>query len=186
MNISDERPDYYFQIYLRECSTLRGASPHTIRSYKLAYKRFGSVGHPTDIESAKAAVMALRDQGVAPSSINAYIRSYAAFLNWMVARGGAREVTARFHIPRLPVPKTIKPVFDSDQALAVLRSKPTELGERRALHMFAVALDTALRFGELVSIRRVDVDARNNLVAVSGKTGERRVPVSTEGLRWLS
>src|SRR5262249_53121913 len=80
----------------------------------------------------------------------------------------------------------VKPVFDSSQAKAVLDVKVKMAGLKRSQTIFALAIDTALRFGELASLRRQDIDARSMLLTVSGKTGERRVPISTDGLRWLS
>lgn len=180
--ITSQDRDNLFEQYIKECELLRSTSPNTIRSYRFAYERFGKVGHPTDSKSAIAAILALRESGLSASSVNAYIRCYSAFLSWLMSRG---DILARFPMKSLPEPKKVKPVFDVAQALAILRCKPKTIGLKKIQAMFAVAIDTALRFGELCSIRRGDIDARSNLITVSGKVGERRVPISAEGLRWI-
>ena len=119
---------------------------------------------------------------MAPSTVNNYLRVLKAFWNWLQRRGDLA------HVPKvqlLPVPRKVKPVFDDDQALAVLRVKANTLGLKRIQALFAVAIDTALRYGELASIRRGDIDARSMMLTVDGKVGQRRVPISAEGLRWL-
>jgi integrase len=57
---------------------------------------------------------------------------------------------------------------------------------KRIQSLFALAIDTGLRYGELASLRRGDIDARSMLLTVDGKVGQRRVPISAEGLRWLT
>jgi integrase len=71
-------------------------------------------------------------------------------------------------------------------ASAVLKAKPRYSSIKRAQALFAVAIDTGLRFGELVSICRSDIDAFSMLLTVYGKAGERRVPISATALRWIN
>src|SRR5262245_60298043 len=47
---------------------------------------------------------------------------------------------------------------------------------KRIQALFAVALDTGLRYGELASLWRRDIDGRSMMLVVDGKVGQRRVP----------
>jgi len=120
---------------------------------------------------------------MAASTTNNYLRCLRAFWRWLHKRNVLVSVP---DIPSLPEPRKVKPVFDNSQALAVIRAKTDTPGLKRIQAVFALAIDTGLRFGELASLRRGDIDARSMLLTVKGKTGERRVPLSAEGLRWLS
>jgi len=120
---------------------------------------------------------------MAASTVNNYLRVLRAFWRWLERRN---IIATAPNVPPLPEPRKVKPVFDNSQAKAVLEVKPKTPGLKRAQALFAVAIDTGLRYGELASLKRHDIDGRSMLLTVSGKTGERRVPISTYGLRWLS
>lgn len=176
------RLETWVEPYLKECELIKGCTAHTLRLYRQTFRVWGRLGYGIGPERATEAILAARQGGMGPTTVNNYLRCLKAFWRWLQARG---ELAAIPQIPRLPEPRKLKPVFDSDQALAVLRAKAKTPGLKRMQALFALAIDTGLRFGELVSIRRADIDARSMLLTVDGKTGQRRVPISAEGLRWL-
>jgi integrase/recombinase XerD len=149
-------------------------------SYLKLWPNFGHGLHP---DGVTAAIIAARQAGLSPVTVNAYLRCLKAFWNWLHKRGVLAEVP---EVRCLPEPRKVKAVFSSSQASAVLKAKPTVRGVKRAQALFAVAVDTGLRFGELVSICRSDIDAHSMLLTVRGKAGERRVPVSATALRWIN
>jgi site-specific recombinase XerC len=110
----------------------------------------------------------MRESGLGVGGANNYIRAWQVFCNWLADRG----YIDRFRIPHIPQQKTRKPVFDQGQAIAVIRCKPKAPSVKRAQAMFALMLDTAIRFGEF-SLFRSDIDARSGLITVRGKTGEQ-------------
>jgi integrase len=169
--------------YLRECELIKGCSHHTLRLYKQAFRVWGRLGYGLSPENVTAAILDARQGGMAASTVNNYLRVLRAFWRWLHRRGVLADVP---HVPPLPEPRKVKPVFDSAQAKAILDAKVGTPGLRRIQTLFAVAIDTGLRYGELTSLKRSDIDARSMLLTVRGKTGERRVPISTHGLRWLS
>ena len=179
----DKRLDNWVEEYVKECELIKGCSHHTLRLYRQAFTVWGRLGYGLEPENATAAILAAREGGMAASTVNNYLRCLRAFWRWLHRRGELPEVP---HIPSLPEPRKVKPVFDNSQAVAVLRVKVKTPGLKRVQAVFAVAIDTALRYGELASLRRQDIDARSMLLTVSGKSGERRVPMSAEGLRWIS
>ena len=169
--------------YLRECEFIRGCSSHTLRLYRQAFRVWGRLGYGGGPENATQAILDAREGGMAASTVNNYLRVLRAFWRWLERRNIIATVP---NVPPLPEPRKVKPVFDSAQAQAILVATVSTFGLKRAQTLFAVAIDTGLRFGELASLRRHDIDARSMLLVVKGKTGERRVPISTHGLRWLS
>jgi site-specific recombinase XerC len=182
-NYTSQERDNLFKKYLDEIIVMKGISTNTEKAYQIAYDKFSAVGHPTDNQTATDAIIALRKSGLSESSVNQYIRCYKAFLNWMLDR---EDISIAPKMKILPVPKKIKLVFTQDQALSILKARPKKIQMIRIQALFAVACSTGLRFGELCSIRRQDIDARSMLVRVVGKVGERRVPICIEGLRWLN
>lgn len=178
----DKRLDNWTEAYLKECELIKGCTRHTLRLYRQTFRVWGRLGYGLGPESATEAILAARTAGMGPTTVNNYLRCLRAFWRWLHRRGELAPVP---DVPPLPEPRKVKPVFDNDQAIAVLRVKVSTPGLKRIQALFALAVDTGLRFGELASLRRADIDARSMLLTVSGKTGERRVPLSAEGLRWL-
>jgi site-specific recombinase XerC len=175
--------EYWVDAYLRECELIKGCSAHTMRLYRQTFRVWGRLGYGLSPENATEAILAAREGGMAASTTNNYLRCLRAFWRWLYKRNVLVSVP---DVPPLPEPRKVKPVFDNSQALAVIRAKADTPGLKRIQALFALAIDTGLRFGELASLRRGDIDARSMLLTVKGKTGERRVPISAEGLRWLS
>lgn len=178
----DKRLENWTDEYLKERQLLRGCTHLTLRTYRQTFKVWGRFGYGLEPENATSVILAARASGLQPSTINNYLRNMKVFWNWLRRRGDLGPVP---DIPFLPVPRKVKAIFGEDQALAVLRVKVKHLCHKRIQALFAVAIDTGLRFGELASLRRSDIDARSMLLTVDGKEGQRRVPMSAEGLRWL-
>ena len=176
------RLDNWTDAYLKECQLIKNCSHHTLRLYRQCFRVWARLGYGLEPEHATEAILAAREGGMASSTVNNYLRCLRAFWRWLERRGELAKVP---HVPPLPEPRKVKPVFDDEQAKAIIRAKVDEMGLKRIQALFALAVDTGLRFGELVSLRRADIDARSMLLTVDGKTGQRRVPVSTHGLSWL-
>lgn len=177
-----ERLETLIDDYLQECEFINCCSPQTLRLYRQTFNAWRKLGQGLGPENVTAAILAARQRGLQPSTVNNYLRVLRAFWRWLHRRN---ELATVPHVAPLPEPRKLKPVFDSNQAVAVLRVKVSTPGLKRIQALFAVAVDTGLRFGELASLRRQDIDARSMLLTVDGKTDQRRVPISAEGLRWL-
>jgi len=178
-----------FESFLTERELLYAATPNTIKWYRAGWKAFEKYGHPLTLPLLRSAIVGMRTAGLAPGGVNAYIRSWQSFCNWLADQGHIQKVK----IPTIPQNRTTKATVTAEQVRAILRCR---LRESPTLHitlpalqrthaLFSIALDTAARWGELVSILRSDIDARSMTVTVRGKTGERRVSISIEGLRAL-
>ena len=120
-------------------------------------------GLPTTLETIKTAIVGMRESGLGIGGANNYIRAWQVFCNWLADRGHIEC----FRIPHITQQKTRKPVLlDQEQAIGVIRCEPKPPSVRRAQSMFALMLDTAIRFGECVSLFRSDIDARSGLITV--------------------
>jgi site-specific recombinase XerD len=161
--------DDWTDIYLKECEFLRGCSPNTMRAYRKVLSLWPHYGYGLRPEGTAQVAMAMREQGLVPLTVNSYLRIIRIFWNWAHRRG---LLAVAPEVLRLPEPKKVKAVFSSSQALAVLKAKPEHAAVKRAQAIFAVGIDTGLRFGELVSLRRSDMDAQSMLLTVCGKVGE--------------
>lgn len=177
-----ERLETWIDGYLKECEHIKNCSRHTLRFYRQAFRVWGRLGYGLGPERVTEAILAAREGGMGTVTVNNYLRVLKTFWRWLERRGVLASIPP---VPKLPEPRKVKPVFDDSQANAVLKVRVKLRGLKRMQAMFAVLLDTGLRYGELVSLRRGNIDARSMLLTVSGKTGERRVPISAEGLRWL-
>ena len=178
----DKRLETWIETYLKECELIKNCSPYTLRLYRTTFRVWGRLGYGLHPENATQAILAAREGGMGPTTVNNYLRVLRAFWRWLERRGELQNVP---HVPSLAEPRKVKPVFDSAQADAVLKVKVKTPGLKRIQALFAVAVDTGLRFGELASLRRSGIDAKSMLLTVEGKTGQRRVPMCDDGLKWL-
>lgn len=169
--------------YLEYCEFIRGCKPLTLRSYRQAFTVWSRLGYGLGPENATAAIVDARKRGLAPATVNNYLRSLKSFWRWLHKRG---DLAVLPDVPLLPEPRKVKAIFDDEQAKAVLRVKVKAPSLKRIQAFFAVLLDTGLRYGELASLRRGGIDGRSMLLTVDGKTEQRRVPVSDYGLSWLT
>lgn len=173
----------YIPEYLRECEYLRACAPNTLSAYRKIFRLWPQYGYGLYPESGPLVAMAMRQKGLRAVTVNSYLRLIRIFWNWLYKRGVLEK---RPEVQLLPEPRKVKAIFDSGQVVAILRAKPSHGALKRVQALFAVAIDTGLRFGELASLRRQDIDAKSMLLTVCGKVGERRVPVSAEGMKWLN
>jgi len=177
-----KRLETWADAYLKECELIKGCSHYTLRLYRQTFRVWGRLGYGLGPENVTAAILDARAGGMAASTVNNYLRCLRAFWRWLQKRNVLPLVP---DVPPLPEPRKVKPIFDNSQAVAVLRVKVKTPGLKRIQSLFALAIDTGLRYGELASLRRSDIDARSMLLTVDGKVGQRRVPISAEGLRWI-
>jgi site-specific recombinase XerD len=115
-----------------------------------------------------------RKRSPATSSIR--FRALKTFLGWLEEEAEIPESPmARMRGPRVPV---LPPqVMDMDTIARLMKTcSGRSFDDRRDTAMFRLMLDTGMRRGELASIRVADLNLRDQVVRVSGKTGVRDVP----------
>jgi site-specific recombinase XerD len=118
------------------------------------------------------------DRKLTGHTINCYLRSISSFWSWLVREGFIEDNPfARTKIPKAPK-KVITP-FTEDQIQGLLQAIDTSsTAGLRAYAMILTFLDTGMRLGELIGLKKDDVDLRNKTLKVFGKGAkERRLPI---------
>jgi len=168
-----------------------GHSRHTVESYLRDVRRFATHAaeqgrkSPDDVTPAslREFVYALKDAGLAPSSIHRQISALRTYYRFLVGEGHARtNPTERLESPKrwrsLP---TVLTVLEIDRLLSA--PNPDEpLGSRdRALLELGYA--TGGRVSELVGIKASDVFFEEGIARLFGKGAKQRlVPVGRRAL----
>lgn len=126
------------------------------------------------------------DRKLSGHTINCYLRSISAFWGWLLREGFIHSnpfTTVR--IPKAPR-KVITP-FSEEQIHSLLHAIDTSTtAGLRDYAMILVLLDTGMRLGELIGLKKNDVDFRNRTLKVFGKGAkERRLPIGKRVLAAL-
>ena len=127
-----------------------------------------------------------RDRKLTGHTINCYLRSISAFWSWLVREGFIEDNPfTRTKIPKAPK-KVITP-FAEDQIQGLLQAIDTSsTAGLRAYAIVLMFLDTGMRLGELIGLKKDDVDLRNKTLKVFGKGAkERRLPIGKRLLATL-
>ena len=155
--------------FLLECRA-RGLARATVEQYLWALRRL-EAECPDIPERGRDLLPVLADPALAPESRRDLAKCLRTFFQWCVRRDILRfnpvsEVGAlpnRRRIPRVLTNEEIR------RLLSVAQSERDRL-------MILLVMDCGIRLGELASLRRTSV--RDNHLVVSGKVGDRIVPIS--------
>jgi integrase/recombinase XerC len=169
--------------FLRYLTLEKGASPHTIRSYRNDLAEFvrqagGETAEwlPTlDPRAVRAYLARLHGRGLDPVTIArklAAVRSWCGFLvrRGLLERNVAREVRG----PRLP--QKLVSFLPIDEAMALMDAKGSgaRTGARDAA-VLELLYATGLRVSELASLDLDDLDRARQTVRVLGKGRKERI-----------
>ena len=186
--------DVAVEQFLRSLAVERGASPHTLRSYRadladcaafLAAGRLGTlVG--ADARTLRAYLAALHERGLARTSIARRLAALRSFFRFLMRRGRASANPAReVSTPKLPRKLPAYLPIDESEALLRVTPPPTAGGvrDRAILELFYA---TGIRVAELAGLDVEDLDLREGAVRVLGKgRKERIVPVGRKAVEAL-
>ena len=172
--------------YLSYLTVERGSSLNTIESYGRDLMRYVTYLAEQDIHNpdnvtrniVEAHIAALRDVGLAPSSVERALSAIKGFHRFMVAE----QITKNFPTAELPLPKapeTLPDVISPEDAMRLLDqpfgTRPTDLRDRAILE---VLYGCGLRVSELCGLDLVSVSLADEIVRVFGKgSKERLVPL---------
>jgi integrase/recombinase XerD len=162
--------------FIRERTYLKGVTPNTVLWYRDSFRAFAGA---TDTKDAiQERIVALRERGISPISINTYLRAVNAYNAWRHAEGHAPDV---IRIPRLKEPQKVLATLRPEHIAKILGHRPTD-ATRRAHTLVVLLLDTGLRFQEALNLRWSHIDLDNLLVTVELGKGQRGrvVPMSSE------
>jgi integrase/recombinase XerC len=180
--------------FLRYLSAERGASPHTVRSYRadlvdcagfLERRALGALPD-ADARVVRGYLADLHARGLARTSIARRLAALRSFFRFLVRRGllkanPAREVRTPSLPGRLPAHLPI------DQSEALFRqSFGDDEAQRRDRAILEVLYASGVRVAELSGLDLGDVDLREGSVRVLGKgRKERIVPIGAKAIEAL-
>lgn len=185
--------DSLFDEFLRERTYLKNVSQKTRVWYESAWKAFLAT-QPPDLaqKEAQAAaltrshlttfVVALRDRGLRPVTVNTWLRALNAYCRWLQERG---VLTERVALQPLRVKKRFVKTLDDAALRALLSFKPAGYAQWRIHTAVWTILDTGCRIDEILGARVRDFDLDNLLLTVVGKGNQQRIVPFTFELRRL-
>lgn len=177
-----------FEQFLKEKQYLRNVTPKTLDWYTSAWGALTKAqkpNNPSDLTRAALGdfVIALRQRGLSPTTVNTWGKAINAFLAWLHAEGHLAE---RLEIARLKTEKRVLALLSTEELKRLLAFTPRTMDSWRAFALAQTLLDTGIRIDEALQLRPADVDFDNLLLKVRGKgRKERVVPFSFELRRVL-
>ena len=158
-----------FKQFLNERRYLKNVTGDTIEWYHTAWKAFqrtlNKTAPPITKTSLQGFVVAMRQRGVKPISVNTYIKALNAFCRWLHEEGHHRE---RLQLPLLKLEKRVLQTLTDEQIRTLVGRKPKGLEATRLHTLISFALDTGVRIEEALRARVSNVDYDNLLVTVLG------------------
>jgi integrase/recombinase XerD len=130
--------------------------------------------------------LALKDRGLAPSTVFQHMASIRTFFNWLESEGELFANPAKGMILPKP-PRSIKYVPSEDDVRRLLAAPKTHTrGGLRDRAFMELLYSTGARLVEIASISIFDVDLRRGSTRLQGKGRKQRtVPLGKKAVRWL-
>ena len=165
------------QLFLANCE-MRKLSSGALKQYRQQLSRFASAFPelptiPEDVEQYLAHIDAT------PETIHSYFRTFRAAYNFLEKRYGVINPMHNITPPKLK--NKIMPTLEmSDIELLPIFMKNT-----RDKTLISLLLDTGIRTGEAVNLKRNNIHNKEGYIIVEGKVGERIVPISDSVVKLL-
>ena len=193
--------------FLTDLEERRGASKHTVRSYRSDLAHFvafveatfaepgAATGPPTadsvGIGLLRSYLASLYERGLARTTAARKLAALRAFYRYLGQIGAvARDPAQVLRTPRTP--QRIPQRLETEEVEALLHAPdPATARGRRDLAILELLYGTGVRVSELVGLDLADLNAGSRIVRVLGKGGKERVvpfgEVAADALRsWLS
>ena len=180
--------------FLQYLAAERGASPHTIRSYRadlhdcVGFLERRGLGTLVDADArvVRGYLADLHDRGLARTSIARRLATLRSFFRFLMRRGRVRVNPAR-EVRTPSLPGRLPAHLPIDQSQALFRHPPgDEVADRRDRAILEVLYATGVRVAELAGLDMEDTDLGEGSVRVLGKgRKERIVPLGDEAADWV-
>lgn len=152
-------------------------SDATVRWYAACLRPFAAA-HPGSLPTSEDIDRYL-GRARTPATARSWLRAIRAMFSWAERRGvgnPCREVELRQRGAKRALPR----VLGAGEVRLLLEAASSNAVDYAAV---AVLLDTGMRIGELASLRAEHIEP--GAVTVTGKVGQRRVPLTSSGHRAL-
>lgn len=177
--------------FLQYLAAERGASPHTIRSYRadlhdcVGFLERRGLGTLVDADArvVRGYLADLHDRGLARTSIARRLATLRSFFRFLMRRGRVRVNPAR-EVRTPSLPGRLPAHLPIDQSQALFRHPPgDEEADRRDRAILEVLYATGVRVAELAGLDLEDTDLGEGSVRVLGKgRKERIVPLGSKAV----
>ncbi len=164
--------------YLLE-QTVRGNSPNTVKDYRTKLEMFRRFTGDVDVceltlQRCREFYLELAGRVANSVSIQTYIRSLRAFLNWLYNNEYIEiDICKKFKLPKAKKPHINILTNDEINRMFDCFSGDSFLELRNRL-ILALMLDSGLRLGEVISARREDLHLKEHVLIVTGKGNKQR------------
>lgn len=169
--------------FLAYLSIERGASANTVDAYRRDLREYSATLLTRNIMAANqikrddvtAHIRALRERGLAPSSVERKVAAIKSFHRFCVREGIAEDQpTASLPLPKVPerLPDTIS-IADADRLLS--QPFPVSPVGYRDKTVLEILYGCGLRVSELTGLDLGDIDFETGLLRVFGKGSKERV-----------
>lgn len=169
------KTQFAIQSFLRNRQA-RNLKPKTIQWYQEQLRRFEQSYTELPTEPEPIEEFLANVNGV-PETRHAYYRTLKAFYRFASRRHGFPNPIEQIAPPI--VPKKVMPTLEPRQMMQLLNLAISP----RDKALITLFIDSGARTSELAGLRRQDIN--ENSIHVSGKTGEREIPISEETRRML-
>lgn len=188
--------------YLRDLAV--GQSPQTVQTYSQGLERFKefllTTRHsPTDAASSLTVDHALdfakwlsEERDIAKSTLRTYLASISQFYLYLLREKvidlsatdmeRMRDAYAKYRrgysrpLPKLPPEEAVTALIDAARRVRSEPKKPRlELARLRNIAMLEALRSSGMRVGELVGLKRDDLDYRQHSARVTGKGDKQRI-----------
>jgi integrase/recombinase XerC len=177
--------------FLQYLAAERGASPHTIRSYRadlqdcVAFLERRGLGALVDADARviRGYLANLHDRGLARTSIARRLATLRSLFRYLMRRGRVRVNPAR-EVRTPSLPGRLPAHLPIDQSDALFRQPPgDEAADLRDRALLEVLYATGVRVAELAGLDMEDTDLAEGSVRVLGKgRKERIVPLGSKAV----
>lgn len=186
-----ERAESLVERFLQYLAVERGASAHTLRSYRSDFAQFTAFLarrgirrlEMTDSRVIRAYLAWLHTRGLSRSSIARKLAALRSGFRFLTRRGYLSRNPAR-EAGKLSLPKRLPSFLPIDEAWELLESPlPDTVRGKRDRAILELFYATGLRVAELCRLDQPDLDRSQGTVRVIGKGNkERIVPVGDQAL----
>lgn len=173
--------------FLSYLESMKGASPHTLRSYKHDLTLFfASCVEDPDRKAIRAFIASQRENGISKRTVARRLASLRSFFHYCLKEGVISENPAELiENPKMEkkIPHSIS--YEQVEYFFSLPDTSTYLGLRDKAIM-ELFYSSGLRLSELSGLNKMDFDKNELLLLVRGKgKKERIVPITESAASWI-
>lgn len=161
--------------------------PKTIDFYERNFEHFlrdSGVEWLEDVTEGVVRSWFLGHRHVSGATLATYDRSLRVAFNWFEKRGyvGASPMA---NLPKRRTPRTTVDTFTCAELQEIMKVAKSGRNPRRDVALVTLLLDTGLRIGEATTMKLEDINRKESLLHVAGKTGPRSVPFGRRAMASL-